>query len=170
MKKILLTVLFAVALTACSTDNDTETNAILNQHSAAKGAGSTTTTNAIGDPYAFPCWNPSAAHYDNVGTFSTPKWSFVSDVPQNIPAGTPYSIVLEIQATDGEDITVGYGDIISITDNVVYNNVSVIPPSITRKPSDLLQWYRWRLRIYNINTKNRITCEQVTQWYDNPLG
>lgn len=169
MKKVLLTALLALGIAACSTENDTETNAILEQHSTARGTAATSSS-TVSDPYTFPCWSPSTAHYDNVGSFGYPKWAFVADVPSDVQAGVPYKVVLEIQATDGEDITVGYGDILTYTDNVVYNNVTVVAPSVVRAPADLLQWYRWRLRIYNINTKNRITCEQVTQWYDNPLG
>ncbi|MFP5436713.1 MAG: lipoprotein [Bacteroidia bacterium] len=169
MKKILLTALFALALTACSTDNDTETNAIENQHSAARAAA-TATTGVIPDPLVFECWNGFTAHYDNVGSFANPKWSFIANVPETVTAGKAFKVVLEIQATDGEDITVGYGDIISITDNIVYNNAAIVAPSVTRSPGDLLQWYRWRLKIYSVNVKNKVTCEQTTQWYDNPLG
>ncbi len=174
MKKILLLAILAMAFTACSTDNESDS---INEASLArkKEMQKTTGINIVGavpvdtTPGSKNCWSVLTAHYDNVGTLSNPKWNFVAEIPQ-ASAGN-YKIVLEIQATDGEDITVGYGDIISITDDVVYNNINVEAPSVVRQPSQLLQWYRWRLRIYGLNGKNNnISCEQVTPWYDTPLG
>lgn len=172
MKKILLIAILAMAFTGCSTDNEAD---IVTQQEAALARKKETKETGIEVIGQVPvgvnqeCWSTLTAHYDNAGTLSNPKWNFIAEIPQASTGN--YKIVLEIQATDGEDVTVGYGDIISITDNVVYNNVNVVIPSVARRPSELLQWYRWRLRIYGLNgRRNILSCEQVTPWYDTPLG
>jgi hypothetical protein len=177
MKKLLLTALFALALTACSTENTPETEAIVqtlaNKPGAIQNDGNEAKgfTPGSGKNSTLGCWIESTAHYENAGSFASPKWNFIADVPQTAPTGSAYKVTLEIQATDGEDITIGYGNIISITDNIIYNNISVVAPAVARYPSALLQWYRWRLRITGINSAdNSVKCEQVTPWYDNPLG
>lgn len=179
MKKLLLLALtFSLAVTSCSTDSAIE-DAAINKALTERGSAVQTSTIEIGaplnpilvNPGPSPCFNNITAEYDNIGTLSNPLWNFSVNIAEAVPAGNSYKVVLEIQATDGEDITVGIGEIISITDNVTYTNISATAPAIARTPGQLLQWYRWRIRVYGLNGRNNnVNCEQVTPWYDNPLG
>lgn len=174
MKKLFLTLITALALTACSTDADTELQTANANKKAERAAATTTTLEPQGNTPTIqvPCFKTMTAYYDNSGTFSFPKWKFVATIPESVPAGDPFKVILEVQETDGEDITVGIGPIIQHTDNVIFNNVSVIAPFVERTPSQLPLWYRWRLKVVGVNYKNTssVICTQYTAWNDTPLG
>lgn len=170
MKKILTILAFVLALTSCSTDDSLQTT---NTQSAAKYTTTGTVTTSVLNPkYIFPCWSNATAHYDNVGSFAYPKWGFIADIPQGVSPGGLYKVTLEIQEIEPEVLDVGIGNIIQFTDNIVYNNITVTPPSVARYPSQLLLYYRWRLIVSQVSAKDysTIICSQSTPWYDTPLG
>lgn len=184
MKKILLTAFAAVFLFSCSNDTDTfieqstsaGTIAVTADALMAKGLKGTSVVNQKGTTTLdLPgvCVKTCTAFYDNTGAFDNPEWTFIANVPQELAPSTSVKIYLEIQQTDCEDITNGIGNIISVTDNIVFNNIYTTPPSVNRKPSALLQCYRWRMRLIPLNIKGAAVINSftyVSPWYDAPMG
>lgn len=171
MKKV--TSLFALLLlfASCSTDDDSIQT---NKDVTAKKSAFDTPIVISPKPskYIFPCWSNPTAHYDNVGAFASPKWGFIADIPQGTAPDGLYKVTLQIQEIEPENLEVGIGSIISYTDNIVYNNVTVTPPSVARYPYQLMLYYRWRLVVSQVSFKDysTIICSQSTPWYDTPLG
>lgn len=158
MKKLLLLpFLLLLITTSCSTDSDeiitTDNTAFSTERSAQ----------------ATDCFSSLSAHVYNVGTLSDPNISYIADMPANIPAAQTYKVVLQIQATDCEDITNGFGDIINFTSGSIFFNVSNSSPHIEVKPAQTLPCYRWRLVVQCVNARSVATCTSTTQWYDAPV-
>lgn len=171
MKKLLLLSLSILFLTtSCSTDSD-EIIAPDNTHSterAAQAAAETSSLTGIGGG----CFSTLDAHMYNTGSLAAPIISYIADVPAGASTIQGFKITLQIQATDCEDITVGYGDIINITNSTVFYNVSNIAPHIEVKPEQTLPCFRWRILLQGISlgrVNNTITCSSYTQWYDAPV-
>lgn len=162
MKKIFTLIMLAGLVAACSTDEETiDGNAL-----TAKKAETSTLKNG---QLINECFANLTAYYSNTGSLEYPVWVFTANMPAGVAPASGYSVQLEIQGTDCEDITIGYGSIIVYPGGMFYD-VSNNRPSVTKPQSQLPGCYRWRLRITGPGDAKNSSCTQTTPWCDNPLG
>jgi hypothetical protein len=167
MKKLLLLApVFMFLAASCSTDSDSFYDEDITRQSAAREALPSTTLTINTSSVCFP---ELTVQVSNTGTLSNPVIRFTPNSPKSTGAATSYRLYIELQATDCEDITNGYGDIITYQNPTPFYNLKNNLPYIELLPTQTLPCYRWRVYIQGSNFSGRVSCTSYSEWYDAPI-
>lgn len=162
MKKILLSAILALSLTACSTD---DTNAVVTGETNYKAI-------EMGPGSCFPNL-VSDLSIDLSNGINNPVFTFIGNLNNTSSKDSSrmkYLVSVDMQAlADCEDITTGTGRLVRIT-NPEYYMVNTVQPSVTLQESQLMAGcYRWRVTVTGYTLQGTVVCISSSSWKDAPV-
>lgn len=167
MKKILLSAILALSLTACSTD---DTNTL--QDNSATISETNYKAIEIGQSSCFPNL-VSDLSIDLANGINNPIFTFIGNLNNTSSKDSSrmkYLVSVDMQAlADCEDITTGTGKIIRVT-NPEYYMINAVQPSVTLQESQLMAGcYRWRVTVTGYTLQGTFVCVSSSSWKDAPV-